>query len=254
MKIKLINSLYISLKVLRFSICVSPIFPILMYGADSNAPPPASAPQSAPAPAPPVAPSSTAKASTEAPIDTPAGTPSTAGAVKAETTTAPAEVNSATQSSSTSANTEAKKESTEQSSLENPETATSASEVKSELKPISDVDFSILNSPPQFIWGFNAFLRKPGFAMIDPSTDLISPDKFSLEAILFDPVDPVAIINEQTVGLGDKIEGMEVDSIGANYVVLRGQGLLFELALPPVSESAHAIEIQDSPPVKEKLK
>jgi hypothetical protein len=121
------------------------------------------------------------------------------------------------------------------------------------LVTISDVDFKHLSLSPQLNWGFNPFLRKPGYALIDLTNDVLSPDKFVLGAIIYDKEGPLAIVNDRTVGVGDRIEGLEIEEIASNYITLRGQGLHFELTLPPARETASSAEIEPStqPPKKE---
>jgi hypothetical protein len=127
---------------------------------------------------------------------------------------------------------------------------------KRTLTTLSDVDFKHLSAAPELNWGFNPFLRKPGYAVIDPTTDLITPDKFKLDAIIYEKDDPLAIVNDHTVGVGDHIDGMEIEEIAPNYVTLRGQGLYFELAMPPARETASTAEIEPvlATPKKEKSK
>lgn len=124
----------------------------------------------------------------------------------------------------------------------------------SSMAPVSDIDLAHLSTPPQFAWGSNPFLRTPGFTAMDPELDVISPDKFSLDAVIFDAEDPLAIVNGKTVGVGDRIQGLRVEAIGPSYVLIRGEGLFFELAVPPARHAAQSAEIEEMPEPKEKRK
>lgn len=133
-----------------------------------------------------------------------------------------------------------------------PAADSSPDEGRTPVTAVSDVDFTHLTSPPQFEWGFNPFLRTPGFAAIDPDNDVLTPDQLELDAIIHDPDEPLAIINGRTVGIGDLVEGLRIETIAANYVLIKGDGQHFELALPPAREAASAAEIIETPRPKEK--
>jgi hypothetical protein len=112
------------------------------------------------------------------------------------------------------------------------------------IQPISDTDFNHLKTAPSLNWGTNPFSRKPGYVTIDPAIDEISVEHFHLGGIIYDKMDPVAIINGQTVGIGDPIDGLEVEAIAPNYVIIRGEGNHFELSLATPKEAKHTAEIR----------
>jgi len=110
---------------------------------------------------------------------------------------------------------------------------------------ISDVDFSQLALPPQFKWGGDPFLKQPGFVAVDPDLEQ-TPDKLHLEAIIFDPEDPIAIVNGKSVRVGNHVSDYVVEVITASYVVVRGHGGRSELNLAAASEKASIADIQPS--------
>ncbi len=100
--------------------------------------------------------------------------------------------------------------------------------VKSEFVPISDVDFSHLESPAQFFWGIDPFFKHPGFSQID--AEAASPlERIELQAIIYDKEAPMAIVNGLSVSQGDMIEDFVIERIGVNYLVVRGEGMVAEV-------------------------
>jgi hypothetical protein len=119
------------------------------------------------------------------------------------------------------------------------------------VEAISDVDFDYLQKQPTLDWGPSPFSKKPGFAAFDPALDEISIDQFKLGGIIFDSRDPVAIINGETVGVGDDIDGLVVDVIKPNYVIISGDGNRFELSLGVPKEAKQSAEIRPYRPSEE---
>ncbi len=112
---------------------------------------------------------------------------------------------------------------------------------KKEFIPISDIDISHLKDPAQFFWGIDPFSKQPGFVKVDHEKE--SPlDKLKLEAIIFEPKDPVAIINGVLVKQGDTIEDFVVEVIAANYIVVRGERIRAEVSFYVAKEVVSDIE------------
>jgi hypothetical protein len=110
---------------------------------------------------------------------------------------------------------------------------------------LSDVDFSHLSQAPVLNWGQSPFSKTPGFITINTRTDDISPDQYHLGGIIYDKFDPVAVINGETVGIGDELEGgLHVEAVAPNYVVISGLGHRFELTLGLTKAARKSAEIK----------
>jgi len=123
---------------------------------------------------------------------------------------------------------------------------TGPAQASEKLAPLSDVDYQHLSSNPKLTWGRDPFYRSPGFATV-PAGEKLTPDQFHLEGIIYDPEDPIAVINGTTFGIGDTVDSLTVEAIAANYVVLKGEKLHFEIALPPAHNSGQRAEILQLP-------
>lgn len=109
--------------------------------------------------------------------------------------------------------------------------------VKKDFMPISDVDITHLKDPAQFFWGIDPFLRQPGFAKINEKEE--SPlDRLHLEAIIYEPKNPIAVINGKNVSQGDRFDDFIIETISKNSVVVRGDGFLSEIGFSSEKEAA----------------
>jgi hypothetical protein len=100
-----------------------------------------------------------------------------------------------------------------------------------ELDPLVDVDPSYLSSDVTVPWSGNPFRKVAGYAKIQAKEE-----EFVLGGIVYNSSDPIAIVNDEEVGVGDMIGDRVVDTIGKNYVVLRKGDSLKELVLPPAED------------------
>lgn len=123
--------------------------------------------------------------------------------------------------------------------------------MQAKAAPPSDVDYNYLRTTPQYNWGRNLFLKSAGFKARQPG-DQINPDKFHLEAIIYDYDDPVAIVDGNSLGIGDFVaDGLRVEAIAPSFVIIKGEGLHFELTLPPVKLRTQNASIRELPQDKE---
>ena len=95
------------------------------------------------------------------------------------------------------------------------------------LKMISDTDIKSITEKIELNWGKDAFSRSKTIRA-KKTTDFKIP---TLSAILYDPNDPLAIINGETVGKRAIIAGREIIEIGKNYVLLKKGKSIVELQL-----------------------
>jgi hypothetical protein len=70
-------------------------------------------------------------------------------------------------------------------------------------------------------WGRNPFMKaEPGQSATPAPTAIFPTQSLSLNGILWDPNTPLAIIDNETVGLGDSLDGWEVVEIQKTKVIL----------------------------------
>lgn len=112
-------------------------------------------------------------------------------------------------------------------------TETAPGPVAQRLETVNDPDLSDLLIHPVIPWGADPFRKIPGFAKVAEKQHA-----YSLGGIVYNQAEPMAIINEEAVTIGDKIGDREVVSIGENYVILKKEDSLLELVLPPVAIGA----------------
>lgn len=96
------------------------------------------------------------------------------------------------------------------------------------LEPLIDLDIGYLSTDPQIPWAADPFRRVAGFVEVKPIEE-----KFVLGGIVYDRNEPMAIVNGESVLVGDELDGRVVDSIGRNYVIMRKGDSLKEVVLPP---------------------
>ena len=113
-----------------------------------------------------------------------------------------------------------------------------ASSASAKMAPVVDVDYGLLKAPVEFDWGADPFEKTPGFQQIDPALAATAGIQMKLEAVIYDPKEPMAVVGGQPVGVGDEIGDKKVAVIGPNYVILEGQGSKLELTLPPAKPKA----------------
>ncbi len=97
------------------------------------------------------------------------------------------------------------------------------------IEPLCDLDTGFLAVSLEMPWGTDPFLKTPGFAHEKQEETLPV-----LDGVVYSRTEPMAIINGESVLVGDRIDGRTVQSIGRNYVVLKKGDSLRELVLPPV--------------------
>jgi len=87
-----------------------------------------------------------------------------------------------------------------------------------------------LEETKDFNWGSDPFLKYPGlFEDPNPTQEIIT-----LEAVLYNKKDPVAIVNGKAVSENSVISNYRVQKIGSNYVILQKGNTLKQLVLPQV--------------------
>lgn len=96
-----------------------------------------------------------------------------------------------------------------------------------EFEMIYDLDLSYFLVNPKLPWAGDPFEKYPGFAPV-----IEGGEKFALTGIIYNSDSPVAIINTQTVRIGDAVGSRVVCDIGENYVILKRGGSEIELNLP----------------------
>lgn len=96
-----------------------------------------------------------------------------------------------------------------------------------EFEMIYDLDLSFFLVNPKLPWTSDPFEKYPGFASVAEGEE-----KFTLSGIIYNSDAPVAIINNQTVGIGAAIGSRVVSDIGENFVILKRGGSEIELNLP----------------------
>ena len=119
-------------------------------------------------------------------------------------------------------------------------TARAADVHKTSFEHLIDVDYSFMMTKAKRPWGIDPFLKEPGFAKVAPDVD-----KFELGGIFYSKEEPMAIINGESVGVGDVVGDRHVEDIGENYVILKKQGSEIELNLPALREPASADDADD---------
>ncbi len=92
----------------------------------------------------------------------------------------------------------------------------SVAETKAEPETLSYVDESFFSTGPKLNWGRDPFIKAPGY-----STAGEVEGHHKLEALIYSPDNPRAIVNGHIVKVGSKtVEGFEVQKIGPDYVVI----------------------------------
>src|SRR5262245_52476011 len=82
--------------------------------------------------------------------------------------------------------------------------------------PLLDFDPSYLSKDLEVPWAGDPFRKQPGFAQVKTVEK-----PFVLNGIVYSKKEPMAIVNGESVLVGDEIDGRVVHSIGKNYVILR---------------------------------
>jgi hypothetical protein len=78
-------------------------------------------------------------------------------------------------------------------------------------------------------WGPDPFYRSGPQAV--SSAPAAMPSQWNLDGILFDPLSPAAIINNQIVRAGEIIDGAQIKKINRNSVILDNNGNVVSLNL-----------------------
>lgn len=96
---------------------------------------------------------------------------------------------------------------------------------------LTDQDYNFFMTNPKIPWGNDPFESEPGYlgGVID------QPENYQLGGIVYSSEDPLAIIDGETVRVGDLVgKGRrKVKKIGKNYVILSNRFSEMELTLPP---------------------
>lgn len=108
-------------------------------------------------------------------------------------------------------------------------------------------DTTFLFVRPEFTWGRDPFLKRPGFALSEESEP-----NWSLSAVFFDGPESEAIINGARVRIGEEVSGRIVEEIGPNYVLLSKNDSVLELNLPMKDGGAGSIHIEEIDPSTKK--
>jgi hypothetical protein len=108
-------------------------------------------------------------------------------------------------------------------------------------------DTTFLFVRPEFTWGRDPFLKKPGFAVSEEAEP-----QWALSAVFFDGPESEAIINGARVRLGEEVAGRIVEEIGPNYVLLTKNDSVLELNLPTQDGGAGSIHIEEIEPSTKK--
>jgi type II secretory pathway component PulC len=78
-------------------------------------------------------------------------------------------------------------------------------------------------------WGADPFYRAGTQAI--SSVPVSIPRQWNLDGILYDPVSPAAIINNQIVHAGETVDGAQIKKINRNSVILDNNGNVVSLNL-----------------------
>ncbi len=103
-----------------------------------------------------------------------------------------------------------------------------------------DQDPSFLFVRPEFTWGRDPFLKRPGFG----PNDFAEP-KWELTAVFFDGPQSEALVNGARVRIGEEIGGRIVEEIGPNYVLLTREDSVLELNLPTNTDGGSSIRLEE---------
>jgi hypothetical protein len=122
-------------------------------------------------------------------------------------------------------------------------TPTSATSGSDPYRGLWVQDTTFLFVRPEFTWGRDPFLKKPGFAENEEKEP-----KWSLSAVFFDGLDSEAIVNGVRVRMGEEILGRIVEEIGPNYVLLSRNDSVLELNLPTKDEGGGSIHLEEIGP------
>ena len=103
----------------------------------------------------------------------------------------------------------------------------SSAHASEKLYMLSDTYQKSLKEDIKLIWGDDAFMKKAGFGR-----HKIEEEKLpKLTAIMYDPEDPLAVVDGNPVGLGSKIGDREIVDIGKNYILLQKGNSVIEVFL-----------------------
>ena len=108
------------------------------------------------------------------------------------------------------------------------------------LEPLIDLDLGFLSTDPPMPWQSDPFLKVPGYAQVQPKEE-----KFVLGGIVTSEGEPEAVVNGESVVVGDEIGGRIVESIGRNYVILKKDDSLKELVLAPDESRTEKAQADD---------
>lgn len=93
---------------------------------------------------------------------------------------------------------------------------------------LSEVDISFFSANPKIPWGKDPFHKSGGFRKLVNEDEYEKP---TLSGILFGDGNPVAIVNNNAVMVGDHVGDRAVVEIGRTYVILEKGDSLIELQL-----------------------
>lgn len=91
---------------------------------------------------------------------------------------------------------------------------------------LSDTYTETLREEIKLFWGEDAFKKDPGFVEAKKEAELPS-----LSAIMYDPDNPLAVVNGNPVGLGAKVDGRNVIEIGKQHILLQKGNSIIEVQL-----------------------
>ncbi|MBF0360357.1 MAG: hypothetical protein HQK49_05060 [Oligoflexia bacterium] len=98
-----------------------------------------------------------------------------------------------------------------------------------EIEILYDFNSTFLNENIEYKWGSDPFLKNAGYYHNKNK----KPPALILNAIIFDEINPLAIINGKLVRKNESFKGRRIREIGENYILLEQDNSIIELQLPP---------------------
>ena len=101
----------------------------------------------------------------------------------------------------------------------------------------------VTSEVPELHWAWDPFRRTPGYTVVIKKPNLPT---LTLEAVVFDDKNPVAIVNGKPSHLGDRFGDFEIVKIGKNFILVKQGESVTEVTLPYVEGRKEEIFIQEA--------